>query len=327
MQGETNTRRLKVPNRPGIYTRTRIGVNGKPELVYEYEYRDADKRQHFASAEGGVMAAVSAREAKRSEVRAEKTERKLGAPARATSMPPFGDRARKYLLRKEATVADSTYEEYEREVRLHLLPLWEHKPMSAVTTDAVLELLVKLKRDGYSEHKRASILARLGGIFRQTLADPACRGLPIVNPVDGLEQSERPKPTTRDNIVTLNPTEVAALIAAAPVRYRAAVAILPYAGLRIAEAMGLLIEDVDFAKNRIHVRHQRARKGTGIIDRTKTSAGTREVAMTPELAALIRHHIDKYAWTKEPTAPLFQTRNGTPLSIRNFRRSGFTKAI
>ena len=73
-------------------------------------------------------------------------------------------------------------------------------------------------------------------------------------------------------------------------RYYEGIYILFHTGLRISEFVGLTKSDIDFADMTIHVTHQLQRKRDMeyVIEDTKTSSGTRDVPMTPEVAECFR---------------------------------------
>lgn len=70
---------------------------------------------------------------------------------------------------------------------------------------------------------------------------------------------------------------VAALAGAVPSRYRALVVLLAGSGLRLGEALGLDVADVDFLRRVVRVERQRLQNGT--LGPTKTSKSTRTVPL------------------------------------------------
>jgi integrase len=97
---------------------------------------------------------------------------------------------------------------------------------------------------------------------------------------DGLVASNaakavKPPAPPRRRDVHLSDDDVKAIIAAAPDRYLALVLTLVGLGLRISEACGLLVSDIDFLRKTVRVRQQR-RPG-GELGRLKTDASGRDV--------------------------------------------------
>jgi integrase len=85
----------------------------------------------------------------------------------------------------------------------------------------------------------------------------------------------RPPAPPRRRDVHLSDEDVRAIIAATPERYYALVVALIGLGLRISEACGLLVTDVDFLRKVVHVRQQR-RPG-GELGRLKTDSSGRDI--------------------------------------------------
>lgn len=71
-------------------------------------------------------------------------------------------------------------------------------------------------------------------------------------------------------------------------RYYDAFTLLFAIGLRISELCGLTVKDIDFENSRININKQlqRTRTMEYVIETTKTSSGTRELPMTPEVRAI-----------------------------------------
>lgn len=71
-------------------------------------------------------------------------------------------------------------------------------------------------------------------------------------------------------------------------RYYDAFALLFATGMRNSEFCGLTVKDLDFEKGRIVINKQlqRTRTMEYVIEMTKTSSGTRELPMTPEVRAI-----------------------------------------
>lgn len=98
--------------------------------------------------------------------------------------------------------------------------------------------------------------------------------------VDGLVPANAAKsvkgpPAPRRRDVHLTDEDVAQVVAVAPPQHRALVITLVGTGLRISEACGLRVQDVDFLRRTIHVRQQR-RPG-GDFGQLKTGSSRRDV--------------------------------------------------
>lgn len=78
-------------------------------------------------------------------------------------------------------------------------------------------------------------------------------------------------------------------------RYYEGIYILFHTGLRISEFCGLTLSDIDFKNHKIKVDHQlQKRSGTGYyIEKTKTTCGTRDIPMTPDVEECFRKIITR----------------------------------
>lgn len=115
-------------------------------------------------------------------------------------------------------------------------------------------------------------------------------------------------------------SEVNAYLAAVPPRYRAALSLAVWLGLRSGEVRGLRRRDLDLDKAVVHVRQGAVKvKGSWTTAQPKTAAGIRDVAIPPHLVPQLR------AWLQaHPPRPegdlLFTARDGrTPLPDQTLR--------
>jgi integrase len=106
---------------------------------------------------------------------------------------------------------------------------------------------------------------------RQVLDAAVADGIIASNPAKAV----RPPSPPRRRDVHLSDEDVKAIIAAAPERYYALVVVLVGLGLRISEACGLLVSDIDFLHRVLRVRQQR-RPG-GELGKLKTESSGRDV--------------------------------------------------
>jgi integrase len=96
------------------------------------------------------------------------------------------------------------------------------------------------------------------------------------------DASVRPKQRNQTRIRRLDATEMSTLVAAgSSERWRVAIALAGYAGLRLGELRGLRWSDIDLEENQLTV--SRALLPKGEAKPPKTEAGKREVPLFPEL--------------------------------------------
>ncbi len=106
--------------------------------------------------------------------------------------------------------------------------------------------------------------------------------------------------------------EMRRIIAASKGQWRVLFATLASTGLRAGEAFGLHVEDLDLEAGTITVRRS-VWNGEEVTPKTKS--GYRVVNIDPELAELLREHVNGRRGGR-----VFQTRTGTPHSKGNVRR-------
>ncbi|MEV6928043.1 site-specific integrase [Dactylosporangium sp. NPDC051485] len=104
---------------------------------------------------------------------------------------------------------------------------------------------------------------------------------------------------------------MAALVDAITPRYRAAVLLAAWCGLRRGELVGLRVEDVDLSAATVRVRRNRVELdgGEAFDADTKTDAGKRTVAVPPHVLPFLKEHVTDWAGQNR----LFVGRTGAPM--------------
>jgi integrase len=183
----------------------------------------------------------------------------------------------------------------------------------------VRELLDDLRR----EHGPASVDA-VRQLLHRTFAQAVAEERVPRNPVSPVRVA---KPRRRDPRF-LTAAEVGAIVEAIPDRYRALVLVLAYGGLRIGEALGLRVGDVDPLRSRVLVRGQLAEIG-GRQVRAPTKTGRERAVHVPRfvMEALAPHLVGPGGSPREPEEPLFTTEAGAPVRASNFRCREWRAAV
>lgn len=202
-------------------------------------------------------------------------------------------------------------------------PALGHKRLQAITTDDIADLIATLRGKGLAAKTINGSLVPLGRILKHALR----RGHITTNPLDRLEQHERPRNARREQRV-LNHDEISRLLDASLPRYRTFLATAIYTGMRLSELLGLTWADIDLDQQLIHVRYQLSRARHDRPARRvplKTRAATRDIPLPPQLAALLRRHKLASRYSAERDY-VFASATGTPLQGRNVERRGLTQA-
>ena len=159
----------------------------------------------------------------------------------------FGSYVRAWL-RDHPKMGPRYRETCERNLRLHLAPL-EDVPLRALTPPVVREWHVSALRGKGGRTSIQQSYRFLRAVISTAVRDGAIAKNPCQILGAGSDRAkERPVAT---------PAEVVALIEAITPRYRAAVLLAAWCGLRRGEALGLLPEDVDLAAKTITIRRNR----------------------------------------------------------------------
>ena len=167
----------------------------------------------------------------------------------------------------------------------------------------------------YSEWRRVHVLRLLRGTF----AHGVCRGQLTRSPADGLAPSETPKQRNARRLEPLDAETLSKLDAAGETeRWRVALGLAAFAGLRLGELRGLRWADVSLEAGTLTVA--RALDPDGMPKPPKSEAGARTVPIVPELRRLL------VAWRlRSPhTSPedyVVCTAERMPVQERNARRA------
>jgi integrase len=174
----------------------------------------------------------------------------------------------------------SVVREYERSLRLHVLPTLGGAKLSKIQRREVQRLADELLASGADPSTIRNALKPLQVIYRRAIED----GDIAVNPCERLRL-----PAARGRRERIaSPTEAAALIAALRPEDRALWGCAFYAGLRRGELRALEWHDVDLADGLIRV--ERSMSGHGETAAPKSRAGRRGVPIVAALRDLLVEH-------------------------------------
>lgn len=117
---------------------------------------------------------------------------------------------------------------------------------------------------------------------------------------------------------TLTAEEMTQVVANTTGRYQMGAALLAGTSIRIAELLGLRVENISEERKTLYIRQQRKKDGSGVTDVLKTPASHRDIDLHSSLAKML----DRFIGDRE-SGFLIETENGTMLSPENFFRDGF----
>ena len=222
----------------------------------------------------------------------------------------------------------TTVANYEHQVRYHIVPALGHLKLSEITTQALKAWVGGLatpKADGGSGlSPRSTAIART--VLREALEEAVRVGQIPNNPLDRV-RPPRQQPKRVDSFTV---QQIRALSRVTE-QHRLAnlFTVLWQTGLRIGEALALRWEDLDLDNASLTVHRNLVEvHGHMLLQRPKTIAGEREIALTAQTVAVFRRQQEAQAVERmihgegwNPDGLVFPSEAGTPLMRRNVSRA------
>jgi integrase len=196
----------------------------------------------------------------------------------------------------------------ESHLRAHILPKLGTMPLAELSVKT-LQQFVMDSTPGRSGKTVENILITLTGI----LAHARKWGMlvPQVSLSD-LSMPEKVKPQPK----FYEPSEIKRLLAVADDPLRTILYVLVLTGMRINEALALRLEDLDFTRKLIHVRHS---VYNGTLGTPKSAASVADLHMPPELEKRLQAFIASAHYRKNDLGLLFCNRRNRPYSDNKLR--------
>lgn len=179
----------------------------------------------------------------------------------------------------------------------HILPLLGDLPLDQVTETTVQEFVAKLHRSGLAPKSTMNIV----GVIKLVIGEKIWRDWQLKLPAI-LRKEQRY--FTREQMTKI--------IEAASARYRSLFCVLAGTGMRIGEAVGLHVADLDLTNNVITIRRS---VWNGLEQEPKTPNAYRRVHIDPFLSEMLKEHLKG-----RTSGRLFESRTGTPLNANNIAK-------
>jgi integrase len=228
-------------------------------------------------------------------------------------------------------LARSTFEGYELNLRLHVLPRLGSRPLSALTTQDVDQLIADLEAEGRAPGTIRNVVVPLrtllGDAVRQglLLANPAARAdLPPPQDFTGKEIPAEHTDAIRQALVDAAPTDP---LRGEPDLYCVCLHDIALGtGLRLGELRALRWGDVDRERRLVRVERAYSRQE---LRRPKTDSGVRAVPLFPSVDRAFRELAVRALprGRYSPQELVFASVRGTPLHPSNFNRRDWRPAL
>jgi len=203
---------------------------------------------------------------------------------------------------------------YTRLLNSRILPELRNETLRAVTPAKVRAWWVGLGKETPTSNTQAYQL--LKALYNTAVEDKAA----TENPCQIKSAGKPPKP--RD-VKPLTPAELEKVAEKVPEKYRVAVPVAAWCGLRFGELIELRRKDVHTEGDRLTLRVRRAATTVDnrlVVGNPKTDAGVRDVTVPPHVAEMLREHMTKHTG-RGPEAFVFTTTRGRRLSTTAFTKS------
>lgn len=221
-------------------------------------------------------------------------------------------------------LSQGTWDDYERIVRLHLVPRLGTKRLEDIDADTIRTWAAAM-----SAYRAARTVRKAHAVLHQVLGAAVPKHIPS-NPADhqGGRRGQRGLPTVEtDEMSILEPAQARRLIKTAPDAIRDLLVVVLATGLRLGEIIALQCGDVTRSKRggteRMTVWIRRAVKHDGTIGPPKSKAGRRAIMVTGEAV----HVLDRLTKKRSPRAWLFMTPRGCRWNKNNFRNRYWDRAV
>ncbi|WP_245831494.1 tyrosine-type recombinase/integrase [Mycobacterium terramassiliense] len=223
--------------------------------------------------------------------------------------------ANKWLTERD--LAPKTRQLYRELLDSRILPALGDQMIRAVTPADIRSWWVALGAEKKTPTRNTHAYQLLKTIFNTAREDKAVAD----NPCQIKSAAKPPKP--RD-VQALSVAELEKVAEKVPERYRAAVPVAAWCGLRFGELIELRRKDIHVTGDRmvLRIRRQATYVGKKLeVGPPKSDAGIRDVVVPPHVAEILRAHMKTHTG-RGPESFVFTTTRGLRLS-----KTAFTKSV
>lgn len=196
------------------------------------------------------------------------------------------DWAHQWLMNLQSTIEPNTFNSYETNVRVHIIPALGNFPLCNLQAPHIRDFLSRLLTT-HASRTVEHIYANLRAMLKQAVDDDLLAKSPM-------RSVKKPKATRTRPWVALTEQQVQQLIAAiSNPTHQLIVKLAATSGLRRSELLGLRFQDVDLKGRSVSVNQTNKKIGStpSICEKTKTATSHRTVSIPAALVPLIKEQI------------------------------------
>ena len=203
----------------------------------------------------------------------------------------------------------STMRAAESHLRRHILPRLGQKRLTELNTKTLQSFATDLSAGERTRKTIENVLLTLSSALR------TARSWGYAVPEVSLSDLALPRVAISKESPFLSAEQMQRVIGVADEPFATLLTVLSMTGLRIGEALGLLVSDLDFRKKVIHVRRS---VYMGILQTPKSKASIADLPMPAALESRLKDYLASN-WRQNETGLLFCNRNGKPYSANKLR--------
>jgi integrase len=208
----------------------------------------------------------------------------------------------------------------ESHLRAHILPKLGSVAVTDLTAKRLQEFVGEITA-GRSGKRIVNIMATLNSVLKH--ARIWGWNVPRVS----FAELSMPK-VVKAPVKTIAASDIRRLIAAADEPLKTILCVLASTGMRINEVLALRVEDLDFDRKLVHVRHSVSPDGT--LGTPKSEASKADVPMPGALAKVLQAFLEGNVYRENPTGLVFCNRNNRPYNdnrLREYRLTPLLKSL
>jgi integrase len=188
---------------------------------------------------------------------------------------------------KAQTFDEATRENTERRLRLHVYPVLGNRTLGQLAASPS-SVQAWIRGTSLSRATARGVFAVLSMVMSAAVDDSLIQRNPC------RVRSVRPPRADKRKVVPWQAAAVDAVRAGLPARYRALADAGRGLGLRLGEAVGLAVDDVDFLRRVVHVRRQVKRLGNGLVFAPPKGGRERDVPLPASVGLRLSAHVAEF---------------------------------